>query len=240
MKELQENQKQDVLETEKFQVQEVDDSARRSLAEEFYKASFGDNAEGGDIRIASELRGINFSREVEVVSLKEGDIVVQYRRETEQVGDNARGNYFVEPGEDPSRLGIAGESKLGQWRCTPDFFLVTRDVEVLKSTAASVESFYQTHRDEAGHIVVQDKSGVWVKNLDSTGEAVQEAGKGEWVKQGDWGKSVEELPQVVPAEGKVTAITHCELLYGGGTQYFSSESDAFERVVDYGRVQDDH
>ncbi len=95
--------------------------ARENFARQFYQSQ-GFTAE----RTSAHMEGIDFSKAVKTVKLEKGTVVQQW------VGDSGLGNYFttVENGS-LQNLGINdyGKKTLKQ-------FVLTEDVEVLKSTAA--------------------------------------------------------------------------------------------------------
>ena len=100
--------------------------ARMKVAREFYeKAGFSQE------RTADHLKGIDFSKPVEVVTLEPSAKVIQYQR----TGHNF-GNYLAPPGTEASALGV---NPAGRVATT---YEVTRPVQVLRSTAAPVEDIW--------------------------------------------------------------------------------------------------
>jgi hypothetical protein len=95
---------------------------RRATAQQFYEQQGWDQK-----RIAAHMKGIDFSKPVKVVTLEAGTQVSQW-----QTPGEPQGNYYAEPGTDPSTLGINPEGKVEQQ------FVVTKPVKVLQSTAADI------------------------------------------------------------------------------------------------------
>jgi hypothetical protein len=88
-------------------------------------------------RITSHLDGIDFSKPVEVITLRKGTEVAQF-----QAPGSAQGNYYTTPGTTPSKLGINPNTQLKNGTIIPresNKYYVTGDVEVLSSTAAKIE-----------------------------------------------------------------------------------------------------
>ena len=93
-------------------------SARKDLAEAFYKKV------GGDV---SEITGINFEKAVQTTTLKKGTVVQQWVRNDGEVG-----SYFALEGADAAKLGIKTKDR------TLRTFELTEDVKVLKSTTKDI------------------------------------------------------------------------------------------------------
>ncbi len=104
-----------------------DPATREAMARDFYQ-----NAQWPEQRINDHLKGIDFTKDVEMTVLRKGQTVTQWV-------DPARGpgNYFAPPGFTPDELGIRSTGVLGQDRYLQSFTL-TQDTQVLKSTAAPV------------------------------------------------------------------------------------------------------
>ncbi len=107
-------------------------SKRRAAATEFY-AKQGVPADA----IADHLKGIDFTKPVEVVKIPKGTEVIQY-----QVPGGRQGSYYAFAGTRPDQIGIASQ---GKSRITGEIVdkVATRyklkgDVEMLRSTAASI------------------------------------------------------------------------------------------------------
>lgn len=104
--------------------------ARKSLASGFYKKSGMP-----EYKIDGHLEGIDFNKSVNEKVLKKGTIVEQW-----QIPDVAQGNYYAEPGTQPSDLGISDAAKNRNTgkieKKVPNKYIVTEDIEVLESTAA--------------------------------------------------------------------------------------------------------
>jgi hypothetical protein len=92
------------------------ETERSLLAKSFYEKF-------GEANIESKLKGIDFSKPVQTVTLKAGTTVEQWVDASGTVG-----KYFAPVGSDPSKLGLSGKPFLKQ-------FTLTEDVKVLKSTA---------------------------------------------------------------------------------------------------------
>lgn len=125
---------------------------RRTAAAEFY-AKQGFDAKS----ITDHLKGIDFSKPVEVIKIKKGTELVQY-----QVPGGRQGNYYAPPGTRPQQIGIASQ---GTSRITGQVvdkvatrFKVAEDVEVLRSTAARVVDTWSI----AGKSVVADGGGIQI------------------------------------------------------------------------------
>ena len=95
---------------------------RQATAQKFYEKQGWDQ-----VKIARHMKGIDFSQPVEVTTLQPGTTVVQY-----QAPGDPQGNYYANPGADPSTLGIDPTGK------TPQEYVVTRPVQVLQSTANDI------------------------------------------------------------------------------------------------------
>ena len=120
--------------------EESSEHSRREKAATFMQSVFGEGSEA-EKAIASHLNGIDFSKNLEVVTIPKGTIFVRF--ENNNARGTPTGNYFAESNANPMRLGIAGEANEGKERTIPDFFQSTRDVLALKSTAADIESWYR-------------------------------------------------------------------------------------------------
>jgi hypothetical protein len=88
----------------------------------FYK-----NTKWADTKIMQHLDGIDFSKPVEIVSLKKGTLVMQY-----QIPGRPVGNYFAPLGAKAETLGI---NPIGR---VPSVFEIAEDTAVLRSTASTV------------------------------------------------------------------------------------------------------
>ncbi|MGE4481555.1 polymorphic toxin type 46 domain-containing protein [Acidocella sp.] len=97
-------------------------AARRTTAQDFYAQTGWPQA-----RIDSHLSGIDFSQDVRVVELKQGDTVYQWVDPARGVGQ-----YFSPEGMTPDQLGISGDGRVLQ------SLTVSKNVQVLQSTAAPV------------------------------------------------------------------------------------------------------
>ena len=94
----------------------------RSIANDFYKS-----AGWADDRIADHVRGIDFTKPVETVTIPKETEVVQWQRPGKPTG-----NYFAPPGTQASELGIYPGGR------DPITYVTNRDVTVLRSTAKDV------------------------------------------------------------------------------------------------------
>jgi RHS repeat-associated protein len=94
---------------------------RRAIAERFYRQSGYDEA-----AIADHLRGIDFTKPVEVVKIPKGTELVQY-----QIPGAPEGRYFAPSGTPGSQLGFYTS---GRDAAT---YVATDDVQALRSVAAS-------------------------------------------------------------------------------------------------------
>ncbi len=105
--------------------------ARKKTAHDFYV-----NQGFAVHRIASHLDGIDFSKPVEVVTLRPPTTVVQY-----QVPGAAQGNYYSIPGTQPEKLGISARSQTKDGSIVQkqaSTYVIQEDVAVLRSTAAKI------------------------------------------------------------------------------------------------------
>jgi len=94
---------------------------RQAIAQSFYrKAGFKESS------IADHVRGIDFNRPVDIVTLPKGTELIQY-----QIPGAPIGNYFALPGTPGNQLGFYTS---GRQATT---FVATEDMLVLRSTAAS-------------------------------------------------------------------------------------------------------
>lgn len=112
------------------------EAERKEIAREFYRSGSKD----GGRNIESELRGIDFSKDVEVVTVKKGDVMARLQAQGTNEGEHPSGRYFYKPGADRDQLGTKGESRDG-FRET-DYYVAERDVQMLRTTAKDVPSFY--------------------------------------------------------------------------------------------------
>ncbi len=98
---------------------------RRATAENFYRQQgFDDNA------TKDHLKGIDFTKPVEVTTLQPGTEVSQW-----QVPGRPQGNYYATPGTDPNTLGIRADGRIEK------LYVVEEPVQVLKSTAADIPAW---------------------------------------------------------------------------------------------------
>ncbi|HEX7839547.1 MAG TPA: polymorphic toxin type 46 domain-containing protein [Kofleriaceae bacterium] len=102
-----------------------------------------------DERIEGHLRGIDFSKPVEVTTLPKGTIVQQTQPE-----GAPQGSYYAPPGTEPGKLGINprgdlrgpdGETVVGHVDKTTKLYVTTEDVVVLKSSASQIEDNWSMH-----------------------------------------------------------------------------------------------
>lgn len=95
---------------------------RRAAAQDFYRS------QGLSEKAAADhMQGIDFTKPVEVETLKPGTLVSQWQRP-----GRPQGNYYAPPGTDPATLGINPAGRLETQ------YVVTQPVQVLKSTAADI------------------------------------------------------------------------------------------------------
>ncbi|WP_370292083.1 polymorphic toxin type 46 domain-containing protein [Thalassolituus sp.] len=137
---------------------EVDASDSAALIKQRKKDAFSFYLSQGfdEADIPSHLTGIDFTKPVNVVPIPEGTTVYQF-----QSPGAPQGNYYTtNPNATPSQLGI---SPLGTNRALNEVqpkvkgrYTVTKDVEVLQSTAKPVEDFWsvsgQTYATEGGGV----------------------------------------------------------------------------------------
>jgi hypothetical protein len=95
---------------------------RQNLAHNFYKANGVKEAD-----IASHLRGIDFTKPVDIITVPKGTDLVQFGFPGDRMG-----RYFARPGASPSRLGIYPKGRVESLVRTLD------DLPALQSTAADV------------------------------------------------------------------------------------------------------
>ncbi|WP_260597600.1 polymorphic toxin type 46 domain-containing protein [Sphingomonas endolithica] len=103
--------------------------------------------------IPGHIKGINLDRPVSVATIPKDTPVTQY-----QVPGGRQGNYYAPPGTPASKLGISPEGVSRTTGAvvnkTPLTYTTTRDVQVLRSTAASVDDTWSvpgtTYRAEGG------------------------------------------------------------------------------------------
>lgn len=88
-----------------------------------------------DEQALQHMKGTNFNREVEVVTIQPGEVLTQY-----QVPEsNKVGNYFTQE-SNASELGIEGLSIASQNR-KPECYLVNQEIQALKSTSADLQNW---------------------------------------------------------------------------------------------------
>ncbi|MFN7945845.1 MAG: polymorphic toxin type 46 domain-containing protein [Blastocatellia bacterium] len=115
-------------------------SARMKVAREFYeKAGFSPE------KTADHLKGIDFSKPVEVVTLEPPAKVIQYQRPGRSFG-----NYLAPPGTEASALGVNPAGRVAT------SYEVARPVQVLRSTAAPVEDIWSV----PGEVFKADGGGI--------------------------------------------------------------------------------
>jgi hypothetical protein len=111
-------------------------AGRKKRAREFYRSQGMRESE-----IDAHLAGIDFTKEVEVVSIKAGEIVEQW-----QVPGGKQGRYFAPPGATPSELGVSpvgyDYEKSQTLAKQMVKYRVEKEIQVLRSTAAPVEDFW--------------------------------------------------------------------------------------------------
>lgn len=95
---------------------------RQATARDFYRSRGWP-----DEKIAAHIKGIDFSKPVEVTTLKPGTTVSQWQKQ-----GAPQGNYYAPPGTDPATLGIDTAGRVETQ------YVVKEPVQVLKSTAADV------------------------------------------------------------------------------------------------------
>jgi hypothetical protein len=101
-------------------IADVGVAERRVVAESYYReAGLKESA------IADHIRGIDFTRPVEIVTVPRGTELIQY-----QIPGAPVGNYFALPGTPGNQLGIYTSGR------EASSFVATGDVRALRSTAA--------------------------------------------------------------------------------------------------------
>jgi peptidoglycan hydrolase-like protein with peptidoglycan-binding domain len=95
---------------------------RKATALKFYRSTGWPEE-----KIAAHMKGIDFSKPVEVTTLKPGTTVSQWQRP-----GAPQGNYYAPPGTDPATLGIDTAGRVETQ------YVVKQSVQVLKSTAADM------------------------------------------------------------------------------------------------------
>jgi hypothetical protein len=110
-------------------------TSRRAIAQAFYKASGKDDA-----TIEKHLNGVDFNKPVDITTLPKGTQVVQY-----QDPNNPVGNYFAPVGTPAESLGIDPKGRVAK------IYTTTRDVTVLRSTAADTRSNPAVPRSQRGN-----------------------------------------------------------------------------------------
>jgi len=98
---------------------------RRAVAQDFYRSQGM-----SEKKIAQHMKGIDFTKPVEVTTLKPGTVVSQWQKP-----GAPQGNYYTPPGTDSGTLGMnpAGKVELQ--------YVVKEPVQVLKSTAGDIEDW---------------------------------------------------------------------------------------------------
>lgn len=96
-------------------------AARQTVAREFYR-----RAGWTEGRIAEHLKGIDFTKSVDVVTLPKGTTLVQYN-----FPGGRTGNYFALPGTPANQLGIYTNGRV------ESVFLTTQPLNALRSTTAN-------------------------------------------------------------------------------------------------------
>lgn len=117
---------------------------RKSLARKFYEDQ---GWEPG--RVDSHLKGIDFTKDVEIVELPAGTELTQW-----QVPGGPKGNYFAPATETPSRLGISpvGDALApysGAVSKVQSTFKSDRTIKALRSTAAAVQDTWSSRHATA-------------------------------------------------------------------------------------------
>jgi ElaB/YqjD/DUF883 family membrane-anchored ribosome-binding protein len=106
--------------------------ARKRSAAEFYRR-FGLDED----QARAHMRGIDFDKPVDTVILKKGTVVEQW-----QVPGGSQGSYYAPTGTPPGQLGISSRAvqrRTGELvERVPTRYVLSQDVEVLRSTAARV------------------------------------------------------------------------------------------------------
>lgn len=104
--------------------------ARKALASDFYEqAGFSGK------RLENHLKGIDYSKDVDLYTLSRGGPVAQW-----QPPGTAVGNYFGPIGGNPARMGIDAETR------ELLVYAPTERVTVLRSTAADIQSWKEPGR----------------------------------------------------------------------------------------------
>ena len=131
---------------------------RRQTAMEFYQ-KHNPGMSIDDIR--SHLNGIDFTKPVEIVKIKEGSELIQYTKVNTE-GTVLRGDYYTDnPSNTPSQLGVSDKYNVRDpnngWKHTDEVKTVTqekvtipKDAEGLKSTSAEINDTWSL-KDESVH-----------------------------------------------------------------------------------------
>jgi hypothetical protein len=105
---------------------------RKATAEEFYRSDM--HLPASDVQ--SHVAGIDLNQEVEVRRLRANDLLTRHESPTAATTGTPSGHYFTPIGQTSEKVGIVGESSASRDR-RADHFVVTRDTDVLASTAAN-------------------------------------------------------------------------------------------------------
>lgn len=87
-------------------------------------------------QIQGILYGIDFSKPVEIVRLQQGEVLQRYESQENRHSLYPDGRYFSEPGTPEAKLGLKDISTDTESIKHRDFFIVTKDIEVLRSTSS--------------------------------------------------------------------------------------------------------
>ena len=83
------------------------------------------------------LNGIDFSKPVEVVKIPQGEVLQRYGFLANSDSLQPDGRYFTKLGTPEEKLGLKDISAQTESTKHKDFFIVTKDIEALKSTASN-------------------------------------------------------------------------------------------------------
>lgn len=126
---------------------------RKEVAQSFYR-----NAGFSDDKIADHIRGIDFTKPVEVVVIPRGTEVIQY-----QIPGAPLGNYFAYPGTPGSTLGFYTSGR------EVSTLISKQEIRVLQSTAADTVDDWSMREHgweidtPGGGIQIFDTSMSWEK-----------------------------------------------------------------------------
>lgn len=142
-------------------------AARYEAAERFLK----EYARARDI--GNVLDGTNFAHDVEVITLRPGDILVRYETPGQSAEVFPSGGFFTIPGTRREECGLTDCGVTNDDGRRPEFFVVTREIQALKSIARHIGAPTDNGFNDAGLLYSGGSEQIYISAADRQSGALE-------------------------------------------------------------------